>query len=85
MDQLMVLVVVASLVARSVKLVATVEKRIHSRQRVYIVMIELRVLHFYRLHNNPWFHRMNLSLEIIKTEDKVQKYMLAHYGSGFFY
>ena len=48
-------------------------------------MIELRVLQFYTLHNNPWFHKMNLSLEIIKTEDKVQKYMLAHYGSDFFY
>jgi hypothetical protein len=28
---------------------------------------------------------MNLSLEIIKTEDKHQKYMLSRYGRGFFY
>lgn len=48
-------------------------------------MIELRVLQFYTLHNNPWFHKMNLSLEIIKTEDKHQKYMLARYGSCFFF
>lgn len=48
-------------------------------------MIELRVLQFYTLHNNPWFHKMNLSLEIIKTEDKHQKYMLSRYGSGFFF
>jgi hypothetical protein len=47
--------------------------------------METRVRLFYDLHNNKWFHIMNLCLEIIKTEDKKQKYMLMKYGSGFFY
>jgi hypothetical protein len=46
--------------------------------------MENRVARFYELHNNRWFHIMNLSLEIIKTEDKHQRYMLAKYGHGFF-
>lgn len=46
--------------------------------------MENRVTRFYELHNNRWFHIMNLSLEIIKTEDKHQRYMLAKYGHGFF-
>ena len=47
--------------------------------------IEKRVKLFYELHNNKWFHRMNLSLEIIKMSDKSQKVMLARYGYCFFY
>jgi hypothetical protein len=46
--------------------------------------MENRVRRFYELHNNKWFHIMNLSLEIIKTEDKTQKIMLMRYGSCFF-
>jgi len=46
--------------------------------------MENRVFRFYELHNNKWFHIMNLSLEIIKTTDKAQKYMLMKYGSCFF-
>jgi len=42
------------------------------------------VTRFYELHNNKWFHIMNVSLEIIKTEDKNQKYMLMMYGKYFF-
>jgi hypothetical protein len=42
------------------------------------------VIRFYELHNNKWFHIMNVSLEIIKTEDKKQKYMLMNYGKYFF-
>jgi hypothetical protein len=47
--------------------------------------MEHRTLRFYELHNNKWFYTMNLSLEIIKTTDKSQKYMLLKYGSYFFY
>lgn len=47
--------------------------------------MENRVLRFYELHKNKWFHIMNLSLEIIKTEDKKQRYMLMNYGPSFFY
>jgi hypothetical protein len=46
--------------------------------------MENRVTRFYELHNNKWFHIMNVSLEIIKTEDKNQKYMLMMYGKYFF-
>ena len=46
--------------------------------------MENRVRRFYELHNNKWFHIMNLSLEIIKTEDKTQKIMLMRYGNWFF-
>ena len=42
------------------------------------------MIRFYELHNNKWFHIMNVSLEIIKTEDKKQKYMLMNYGKYFF-
>lgn len=48
-------------------------------------LIENRVLRFYELHNNIWFHRMNLSLDIIRTSDKKQKYMLMKYGHVFYY
>ena len=47
--------------------------------------MENRVLRFYELHNNKWFHIMNLSLEIIKTDDKNQKFMLKKYGHSLFY
>jgi hypothetical protein len=47
--------------------------------------MERRVLRFYELHNNKWFHIMNLTLEIIKTKDKHQRYMLAKYGHDFFF
>ena len=47
--------------------------------------MERRVDRFYELHNNKWFHIMNLTLEIIKTKNKTQKYMLANYGQCFFY
>ena len=47
--------------------------------------MERRVLRFYELHNNKWFHVMNLTLEIIKTKDKSQRYMLAKYGHDFFF
>jgi len=46
--------------------------------------MEFRVKRFYELHNNKWFHIMNLCLEIIKTRDPAQKYMLEKYGSCFF-
>jgi hypothetical protein len=46
--------------------------------------MENRVVRFYELHQNKWFHIMNLSLEIIKTDDKKQRYMLMKYGSWFF-
>lgn len=46
--------------------------------------MEQRVNRFYELHKNKWFHIMNVSLEIIKTEDNNQKYMLMKYGKYFF-
>jgi hypothetical protein len=48
-------------------------------------MIENRVVRFYELHINKWFHIMNLTLEIIKTKDKLQRYMIAKYGQDFFF
>lgn len=47
--------------------------------------MESRVIRFYELHKNKWFHIMNLSLEIIKTDDKQQRYMLMKHGSFLFY
>lgn len=46
--------------------------------------MEHRVRRFYELHNNKWFHIMNVSLEIIRTEDKQQKYRIMKYGCVFF-
>ena len=47
--------------------------------------MENRVQRFYELHNNVWFHIMNLSLEIIKIDDTHQKYILMKYGACLFY
>jgi len=47
--------------------------------------MENRVARFYELHNNKWFHVMNLTLEIIRTKDKRELYMLKQYGHYFFY
>jgi hypothetical protein len=47
--------------------------------------MENRVVRFYELHNNKWFHIMNLSLEIIKTYDKKERWMLMKYGHYLFY
>lgn len=47
--------------------------------------MENRIRRFQDLHNNKWFHIMNLVLEIIKTDDKEQKIMLTRYGADFFY
>lgn len=47
--------------------------------------MEQRVRRFYDLHQNKWFHVMNLSLEIIKVKDIGQKHMLGMYGALFFY
>jgi len=49
-----------------------------------LLNMEYRVLRFYELHKNKWFHIMNLSLEIIKTADMKQKYILAQYGRYLF-
>jgi len=46
--------------------------------------MEQRVRRFHELHGNKWFSIMNLTLEIIKTCDKSQKYMLMKYGSWLF-
>ena len=46
--------------------------------------MENRVLRFYELHNNKWFHIMNWSLDMIKTYNRKEKYMLAKYGSCFY-
>jgi hypothetical protein len=47
--------------------------------------MENRTLRFYELHNNKWFNIMNLVLEIIKTKDKKERYMLIKYGQSLFY
>jgi hypothetical protein len=47
--------------------------------------MENRVSRFYTLHNNKWFHIMNLSLDIIKNSDTKQKYMLMKYGSYLYF
>ena len=49
-----------------------------------VTSMEHRVRRFYELHNNKWFHIMNVSLEIIRIEDKEQKYMIMKYGYVFF-
>ena len=46
--------------------------------------MENRIIRFQELHQNKWFHKMNLSLEIIKTTDKKQKFMLMKFGSFLF-
>lgn len=47
--------------------------------------MEHRVSRFYELHNNKWFHIMNVCIEIIQIKDKSQKIMLTKYGHHFFY
>jgi hypothetical protein len=47
--------------------------------------MENRVSRFYELHNNKWFHIMNWSLEIIKIDDKKQRYIIMNYGGCFFF
>jgi hypothetical protein len=47
--------------------------------------MENRVNRFYELHNNKWFHIMNLTLDIIKINDKKERYMLSKYGCIFYY
>ena len=47
--------------------------------------MENRVLRFYELHNNKWFHIMNWTLAMIKTVDPKQRYMLAKYGGCFYF
>ena len=46
--------------------------------------MENRVTRFHELHANKWFHAMNLSLEIIKTDDIQQRCMLMKYGHYLF-
>ena len=47
--------------------------------------MENRVLRFYELHNNKWFHIMNWTLDIIKTSDTQQKNIQIKYGSCFYF
>ena len=47
--------------------------------------MENRVLRFYELHNNKWFHIMNWSLDVIKTQCKKERSMLAKYGSCLYF
>ena len=46
--------------------------------------MEERVKLFYTLHNNPWFHEFNHTLDVIKTSDPYQKKILIKHGSYFF-
>ena len=47
--------------------------------------IENRVIRFYKLHTNKWFHIMNWNLDIIMSLDKKNKYNLIKYGSCFYF
>lgn len=47
--------------------------------------MENRVNLFYELHNNKWFHILNLSLDIIKSSDQDHKKMLMRFGPCFYY
>ena len=57
----------------------------HFKHALVLKYMENRITRFYELHNNKWFHIMNLSLEIIKTDGVKQKQMLMEYGLCFFY
>ena len=46
--------------------------------------MENRVRRFQDLHNNKWFHVMNLTLELIKTPDKKKREFLAKWLPSFF-
>ena len=46
--------------------------------------MENRVIRFYELHKNKWFHIMNLSLEIIKIDNTKQRSILMKYGHYLF-
>jgi len=46
--------------------------------------MENRTIRFHELHKNKWFHIMNLSLEIIKTDDIKQRCVLMKYGHYLF-
>ena len=52
---------------------------------VDLLYMDNRIDRFYELHNNKWFHIMNWSLDIIKTSDKKEKYMMAKYGSCLYF
>jgi len=52
---------------------------------ISIMYIEQRIKKFQDLHNNKWFHIMNWSLDMIKTYDKQQQYILNKYGSCFYF
>ncbi len=47
--------------------------------------MENRVLRFYELHNNKWFHIMNWSLDVIKTQGKKDRCLLIKYGSCLYF
>jgi hypothetical protein len=63
-----------------------------------LYMIEHRIKLFQDLHNNKWFHIMNHNLHVLLlrrsavsllqpsvTFDKEEQYILAKYGSCFYY
>ena len=47
--------------------------------------LEERVKLFQKLHQNIWFHKMNYVLDVLKTTDIEQKFMLMKYGQCFYY
>ena len=46
--------------------------------------MEQRVLRFYELHSNKWFHIMNFSLDVLRTPKK-ERYMLIQHGAWFYH
>jgi len=47
--------------------------------------IEERVLRFYELHNNKWFHLMNWTLDVIRAPTKERKRMIISYARCFYF
>jgi hypothetical protein len=47
--------------------------------------MEERILRFYNLHNNKWFHIMNWTLDVIRAPTKERKRMIIYYAREFYF
>jgi hypothetical protein len=47
--------------------------------------IEHRIIRFQDLHNNKWFHIMNYNLDVLKSLNTKEKFMLIKYGYCFYF
>jgi hypothetical protein len=48
-------------------------------------MIEYRIKLFQELHNNKWFYIMNWNLDIIRTVNLKDRFVLINHGSVFYF